>query len=173
MIFLWTKKDLIGSKIIRWGMRSDCSHFAFSFLHYFVCESVAGGVHIDWFSDFCERNTIVHALAPKIPLTTDEELEIIHPVLEEIHGEPYDYEAMAYFAIRSLRNRLFGTPLPYFNKWDNKKAFFCVEAAGAMKKALKELFDIDLSRVNLNITDPHSLYEIMSRSKSLYEIKVG
>ena len=96
--FLWTTSNSIPSRLIRWGLSEDCSHFAIRFGDV-VFQSYNGRVNEDSYWDFKNQVTIVHRIRPRsIPTSA---IASIHKKLRETIGNSkYDFVAIFYWAWR-------------------------------------------------------------------------
>jgi hypothetical protein len=171
MRFLFSTSDKIGAKAIRWGLRSDCSHFAIVFDedaqgHGIVFHSHMGGVSLDWYSNWLKTNRIVHALEflNRPPLALEE--TIYRAIVDRFDGQSYDVGAFSFWAVAVAANRLFGRPLPTKNLWGRSDAALCTGLAVALQgtpiacEALLEVKDFDCIR-------PYDLYMILKTSPVL------
>lgn len=172
MILVWTKNNKVGSRLIRWGTDSDTSHFSIVFADHIVLEAKSPVVGLDWLGSFVKRQQIVHMLAPKIPFTLDEEFEIIEPIINDVIGKPYDYKGLIYLGWRVALKKAFKIPLPAYNKWNNKRQYFCVELSEAAKEVFITYFNVDFENVAFDLLTPSALYNILSQSNELYELDI-
>ena len=174
MIFLWTKSSLPFSKLIRWGLKEDCSHFSIMFFEQYgqksiVIESRLEGVQEIRLSNFLAQHTVVHAL--QAPLTEIEEQVLYLYFLRKIKGKKYDSWAMAYWIYAGIMYRFFGQRLPHKNAWGENELVYCVEIMQEMREYLLEI-DVDLSDFDLEMTSPHGAYKILKESEYLREVYV-
>lgn len=128
MKLIWSRNNKIGSKLIRWGLKSESSHFAVAFQentrHGIVFHSYFGGAQIKWLNSFLRENEIVYSLDVHGTLEMEEEAYV--NIINEYDGRSYDYWAFLYFFWRGLLFRLFGIPLPKRNLFQRGQAFLCV-----------------------------------------------
>ena len=163
MILLWTTSKKIGARIIRWGLGSDCSHFAVMFdedlgERAIVFHSTSRGVGIDWLGSFLKENTIVHSLGPRIPLTLQGEEAIYRKILASNIGVKYDYKALLYWVVWGLMAKMFGTGMPSRNRWQSKKDFLCTEVAPTIIAGM----GLEVPHFDFAMVAPHDLYEYLS-----------
>jgi len=174
MIFIWTKNNLIGSKLIRWGLDEPCSHFAICFFEERgdsapVVESRLGhGAQPSWFGDFCDRNEIVHALqGPSI--SGREESSRFHSVSSQLQGRSYDKYGILYWVYAVSMRKFFGKKLPGKNQWGRNELVYCVEVLETMPIYLKEL-GVDLADFDLEMTSPEMMYNMLIESQQLIDV---
>lgn len=132
--FLFSKNKLIGSYIIRlcsyWvnniGFTFDNtpSHVAILIDDIYVIESVmSDGVRIIPYNKWLERNILISKIE------ADNFKECPKDLMFEMWGKSYDNKGLFYFAICVLKNKLFNTPLPKTNIFEQEDRFFCTEFA--------------------------------------------
>jgi len=160
VILLFTTQKKFGSRLIRWGTDSDCSHFAICFdegeKSGIVFQSqLQSGVTISPWPDFVQHHTIVHALAPVTPV--DEEA-VYQAMVKMFYGKQYDWLAFTYFSLCVLRRKITGAPLPTHNQWGNDRGFLCTEIALALKDK-----GLGLGGKDLGIVYPHDLHTLFDR----------
>lgn len=171
MRFLFSTSKKPVSKLIRWGLGTDCSHFALAFDEGpsgkgIVFHSRLQGVGIDWFSLWSKENKIIHALEFKEKLEPEIEEMIYLSIVERYIGKPYDQGAFAYWSLMVLKKKLVGGGLPSRNLWGSKGSFLCTALAEALREApinCPELVGVK----DLEILSPCSLFKILSTSPSL------
>lgn len=161
MILLFTTQNKIGSRLIRWGTESDCSHFAVCFdigdKSGIVFQSqLQSGVTISPWPDFIKHHKIVHALAPVAPV--DEEA-VYQAMVKMFYGQKYDWMAFTYFSLCVLRRKITGQALPTRNVWGNDRSFLCTEIASALRGK-----GLGLGGVDLGIVYPHDLHRLFDRA---------
>ncbi len=170
MRFYFTSNNLIGSRLIRWGLDDDCSHFAESFFDdtlgdyaIVVQSNMQHGFFLEWKKDFLSKNRVVHCLKPKRDLS-DKEHKIYKKVSSKLHGLEYDFKGICYWFFLGLIYKLgFITKDQMDNKtnrWADRSAVFCSEVLSAHSDFLvKHGFDSSyLKRQNLR---PHKAYELL------------
>ena len=174
MIFFWTKSDKIGSRLIRWGLGEDCSHFAIGFFEDSgdprVLESRAEtGVKDSKLSDFlADGKEIVHA--EQFFDLGDNEKVIYDAMRSELEGARYDKIAVCYWLCVGLRLRLFGAKIPLRNAWGRDELVYCVEIAQVIPGILYEI-GIDVSTFDLEMTSPHGFYDMVKETGALRSIE--
>jgi len=140
MKFLFTKSNLPGSRLIRWGLNTDVSHFAILFMedlgdNAIVIESRLGqGVRPIWLKDFLAHNDVVTAVAHD----TDQEKYLYGKILDKVGGQPYDWKAVTFLSVAVIMKKLFKRPLPKKNLWGAKDMQYCSEVLNAMTSYLKQ-----------------------------------
>lgn len=133
--YLFSKNKLIGSTIIRagtcWvsneGFSFDQvpSHAAVLIDETWVIESVMhGGVRIVPYKQWKEINQEIFKLVPKAAPK-----EHYKDLLFEMWGKKYDKKGILFFAWSILKYKLFNTPMPEINAWEQEDKFFCTEFA--------------------------------------------
>lgn len=132
--YLFSKNKKIGSYLIRFGSylisktkinyKIIPSHVAVLIDDTYVIESVMhGGVRIIPYNKWLEVNIEIHKLDAK---TITE-----HPkdLMFEMWGKKYDFKGILYFTCCIIKNKIFKTPLPEINKWEQENCYFCTEFA--------------------------------------------
>jgi len=163
---LWVTSEKIGSRLVRWGTDSDCSHFAITFDedergHGIVFHSYGSGTQLVWFREFIKNYQIIHALAPKQNLTLFEEERVYRNILDSESGLKYDYPALAWWCWRVILAKCFNTPITHENKYENPRMRLCTGIVPAVLNALQIQFP---KGVDPEITPPHELYHILRDS---------
>ena len=162
MIFLWSTSNRVGSRLIRWGRETDCSHFAIAWdgigkdipqSHWLITESrLSTGVKADWLSVFKKHNKIVHSLRVRVDQKTERDYYCKY--IREMGGRQYDTSAIAFFGMLSLAEKI-GFKEVAKNPWNSGQRVFCTETAKLFDPLFKEN-GIDLGQYSL--LDPHELY---------------
>lgn len=170
MKLLWTTSHKVGAKLIRWGLKTDCSHFAICFDEDanglgFVFHSSFNGAKPIWLHDFIGKNEIIHCLTFRNPPTLEKEEQIWKEVVSEFYGQPYDYPALLFWVVRVILHRLFGMKLPTKNYWGQSGKNLCTAIADGLQKAWPERFRFKVS--DSEMISPHDLYRILSDSQYL------
>lgn len=163
MIFLFTRKNTIFSKLIRFFTGEDISHFVIYFPEYeIVFHSFRKGVEIDWFERFKKNYEIIY----KLILRTDKTKEALFytKIISEYIGKPYDLGALLFNSVIIMAKRWFGYVYER-NLWGSKNAFLCTELIEAVKE-LGIINDIEWPK-NIDILTPKQLYEILKTSKDI------
>lgn len=170
MIFLWSKSNRIGSRVIRWGIGEPSSHFSAMFFEgrgddALVIESrLSTGVRRISFKEWKRHNQIVHAL--KCPPALPDETALYGLIWTRLRGRQYDQWAMAYWVYAGLALRLFRRKLPHKNAWGKNELVYCVEILELMGDYLGSL-GIDLSGVDVEMLSPEGSYKILRDCKAL------
>lgn len=155
MKLLFVKSNKWGSRFIRWGLGSDCSHFAVSFDDMIVFHSVSGGAELEWLGLFKRNYTIVHALKFKAPMPLQDEESIYQGMLAEYSGEGYDFKALLFWLWRGTLLKFFGVPLPPKNQWSVSGYNLCTGLAGGVKWISSWAAE---NNIDLEMVSPHDLY---------------
>lgn len=160
MIFLWSKADKIGSRLIRWGSRSDCSHFSICFSNR-VYESVyPNGFMVVDIEDWYKKHEEVHKIC--IPLTLTEDNNIEGLVFNALKSKDYDNNAIFYWTIRIAMKRFLGIPLPQSNIWGDRNKYYCVEVLNALRGFLLSRYGFTFPK-ELEMISPHESYTLLSK----------
>ena len=160
MKYLFVKSDKIGSKIIRWGLKSQSSHFAVCFdedmgpgcgivFHSYGSK----GTHLLWLSDFLQTYQVVYAVEPFEP--TEE--SVYRAILSQDRGQGYDFKALLWWAWRGFLARFFGIPIPSSNSWQQNGYALCTKLAEGPLK----LSGMDLTGIDFEMISPDALYKKM------------
>lgn len=160
MKLIWTKSNKLLSIFIRWGLNTDCSHFAIVFnspAGGLLFESNLLGTHPKFYKNYKKHVTIVHEIDLNIDIETEN--LIWDKVVDEYDGKPYDYPAFIYFIFRAVLKKLFKIPFPKKNKWGRNDMFICDEL---YEIPYKNKISPDL-KIDLAITPPHEVYEILQK----------
>lgn len=143
---------MILSRLIRWGYKEDCSHFAICFDDFLVFHSNLVGVHMTTLDEFQQSATVVHEI--DIPLTLESEEKIYKDIIPRFNKKKYDFGAFLYLAYRLVLLRLFGKPLPVSNPWGDKDKFICTEMVTVLPSYLTGVTAAD----QIDSMSPHTLY---------------
>lgn len=130
--YLFSKSDLVGSRLISWGTKhlSDeadtPSHIAILINDRWVLESTAKtGVRIISYKTWL---TLVNEIA-KIPSVYEtKDYSEIKKIFKEIKNKKYDYLGVIYLGIYVALNKYFNKKIPNKNKWESDNKYFCCEA---------------------------------------------
>jgi hypothetical protein len=168
MIFIFTTSNKIGSRLIRWGLNSDVSHFAIAETNVydaFVLDStLEENVSVKKLNDFQRSHQIVYAFESNtLDFKTSQSL--FTKVYSELKNKKYDYKGIAWLGLTVLFcKKLFGRPLPKSNQWADTDDFFCSEIANILKKELLLFCNIDLLEYNQMLT-PDILLKMFLRAE--------
>lgn len=166
MEFLFTTTDSWESKLIRWGLGVDCSHFAIRFGDI-VFHSYEGRIREDSYYDFSRQVRIVHTI--KIPLSRSEEvisaITILQIMRTALTGKKYDFTAIYYWAWRGLLKKLTGRPIPRHNLWGKKNKFYCCEIVIPIIPELQKITGLKLNNIDWEMKSPHDMYEIFKQKE--------
>ena len=132
MKLLFVRSQLLGSKLIRWGLRESCSHFAVEFgdLGVVFESKLQGGAQIHKIEEFHRTHETVHTLAFTYPQDTD---AVFQTMMKKFLGDRYDFYAFFFWCKCVLANRLFGTPIPKKNLWAKHGYNMCTELASGIE----------------------------------------
>lgn len=162
--FLWTTTNEWESRLIKWGLNEDCSHFAIRFGDI-VFQSYEGRVREDTWWDFQKGKIIVHKAAPRVVL--DSTSKMLHKKLRDsIGSSAYDFKAILYWGWRGLLKKIFGIPLPLKNRWGTSKNYYCVEIIDPIREELKKEFSIEWD-IESEMLSPHMFFELIKDNKNL------
>jgi len=177
MIFINSTSNNIGSRLIRWGRESESSHFAIGFGDYkdpctlIVHSQLNRGVHPVWLKDFEKNNRIISIL--KIDIEADQMLEAYNALVKEIGGADYDNDAIGFWVLVSLMQKVANIAMPPKNRFGKKDDFYCVEVLWGIRGILRKLgFDIPNDRKFFESMDPQDAYEWLKQSDFVYEVPV-
>ena len=154
----------MGSRLIRWGTGSDCSHFAIGFhnihLNDLVLESTyPEGFRTIPFNKWKVGKKIVHLI--QVPIDPKTEYSLYVRCQQALSGKKYDEEAIAYWTTRIVLNKLLFIPMPDDNLWGKVNKIYCVEVLWAIKDWL-ETQNIKFTK-EIEMTSPHDAFEILKR----------
>lgn len=155
MKLIWTKSDLILSKFIRFGLKTDCSHFALVFnspAGGLMFESNLLGTHPKFFKTALKHMTIVHEIDVLLPVEIENQIWDI--VVDRYDDEPYNFKGFLYFCWRGFLKRFLGIPFPMKGLYDRSNGDLCVE----VYKALTDAGVMPDLNIDLSITSPHDLF---------------
>ncbi len=167
--FLWTTTDEWESRLIKWGLDEDCSHFAIRFGDV-IFQSYEGRVREDTWWDFQKGKTVIHSARPK--MINQAEVIAMHKKLRETIGDKgYDFLAILYWGWRGVLKKFFGIPIPKTNRWGTGKKYYCVEILDPIRKELEKCCDINFEGMDMEMISPHMLFDIVSKSKNIRIIR--
>lgn len=155
MKLVWTKSNLILSVLIRWGLNTDCSHFAIVFESPdggLMFESNLLGTHPKFFKTAQKHMTVVHEI--DMPVSVEVEDHVWDIVVDDYDDRDYNFKAFFYFCWRAFLNKVFKIPFPAQTKWSNPNNELCIQIFKALIDA-GVLPDLGL---DLAIASPHELY---------------
>lgn len=168
MKFLFTTTDHLYSKLIRWGLDEDCSHFAVQLdmpTRSVIMESVIEkGVCSGSVEDFYKSNTVIHSLEYVGDKYVD---SLFYDCVYRHYKERYDTTAIAFWALAAATKKLFGSKQPWYNPWDMENRHYCVEVLDGSELLMSQYLGIDTSLVEWGMTSPHECFEILKKSGKL------
>lgn len=154
---LFTTSDYKFSKLARWALKSDCSHFAISMDRGIVFHSNFYGVHIEPYSVFMQKNKVIHSLTFKLPLRMSREERVYQKLIKLDYGKGYDFGAMLFLGLNLIAKKIFNLPLSKKNLWQDKDLLICTELYSSLLEL--ELDTITFPKVEkLTMTKPHDLF---------------
>lgn len=133
MLLLWTTKPKNPvSKLIRWGLDEEMSHFAMCFFPQYggiVLEQViSGGFTVSWLPHYAKKNKIIYSLRPK-KLSHQDEVKLFIATMEKFSGTKYDFGSFMYFCWRAFLRKFFKKPLPQVSQWGREDDTLCTGLA--------------------------------------------
>ena len=134
--YLFSRRDLIGSKTISWGtehlykaFEKTPSHVAILINNRWVHESTLdSGVRVMSYEKWLEVNEQV----AKIPCEREWDYDIIKTLFRAIKDKKYDWAGIVYLGLWMVPSKLFGCKLPENNILENPDKYFCSEVMGYM-----------------------------------------
>lgn len=154
---LFTTSDYKFSRLARWALKSDCSHFAICFDRRVVFHSNFSGVHIEPIEVFEQKNHIIHKLTPNTLATLTQEDDLWSRLINLNYGKSYDFGAMLFLGLNLIGKRLVNLPLSKNNLWSAKEGFICtelLESLSGLKLGSATFPDMG----NIEMQRPHDLY---------------
>lgn len=162
MKIIFTRSNTPFSWLIRWGFKTDVSHFAIVF------DSPAGGImfesnllgtHPKFYRTAQKHMTVVNAF--DIPVTTAQEDFIWDEVVDKYDGKDYDFPGFFYFVWRGFLLKFFNVPLPRKNVFAKTGMYLCI----ALFEIIEPYTPIGLSQkirdTDLEITPPHVIRDLL------------
>jgi len=174
--FLFTTSSLPFSALTKWGLNTDCSHFAIGFdldqPSGIIFHSDFMGCHIDFYSNFVKKNKVVHRLEFKDRLTLREEENVYQALISGAYKKGYDYGAYLFWAFNILGNKLFNLKISKKNLWQSKDYYLCTEVYSTLA-GLEFSKNVSFPNVdNTSMLKPHDLYEELSCCKFLVDCAI-
>lgn len=175
MIFLFTKSNLPGSKVIRWGLNTDVSHMAVMRSitprdTSIVLESrLLSGVDVTWLRRNLSKNQVVTALIPRY--APEARLNaVFDEMISNVGGEGYDWKGVSFIAAAAIVfMKLLKRELPPENKWADKNDSFCSEVLFGAAEWLESL-NVDLKKYDSQMVTPDRARELLLESGSFVEM---
>lgn len=168
MRFLFTTTEKIGSRLIRWGLDEDCSHFALELTlptRKVIIESTMGvGVHRESVDQFLAENKVIHSLEYIGGEPVD---QLWYDCANRHYGERYDTTAIAFWALAAAGKKFLGMKDPWYNPMDMDNRHYCVEVMDGSELLCSQYLGIDTTNVDWGCTSPHECYEILKKSSFL------
>ena len=174
MKLLFVTSNRPASRLIRWGLKSDCSHFAVCFDEQakgsgIVFHSAFGGATLEWFGTFKQHNHLVHALQFKSPMNLQDEESVYQGMLSTYSGQGYDRWAFGFWFIRAAMRRFFGMALPPKNSWAKAGFNLCTGMAAGIKWIKVWA---DENKIDLEMIAPHDLKDRLVATGYFYDDRV-
>jgi hypothetical protein len=170
---MWTKSQLPGSKLIRWGLDSPTSHFACAFFATkdkgLVVHQRFDGFSIDWLPDWQKYYDIVYSLQPK-EVDKQKEREILYSIMNSFSSTSYDLPGFMYFSWRAFLYKFFNKPIPKINKWGRKQAPLCTGVAEVIEDIMPQWFSQPVK--DFDIVTPEGLFNNMLDSNMFEEATI-
>jgi hypothetical protein len=134
--YLFSRRDLIGSKLISYGTRhlypefkNTPSHVAILVNDRWVHESTLDtGVRVMSYEKWLELNEEV----AKVACPIEWEYEDIKNLFRSIQDKKYDWLGVIYLGLWMIPSKLFNVKIPEHNAWENPNKYFCSEVMGYM-----------------------------------------
>lgn len=154
LLFTTSPKNF--SKLARWALKSDCSHFAVNFDNGIVFHSNFLGAHIEPYQVFAKENFIIHRLRfCDMPLK-DEEM-LYQKLINIEYGKGYDFGAMLFLGLNLISLRFRDDYLFKFNLWNTKDYLICTEILECLSGMEFSQFTFPIID-NIAMKKPHDLY---------------
>lgn len=158
---LFTTSNYKFSKLARWALGSDCSHFAIAMDRGIVFHSNFSGAHIEPYSVFIQKNKVIHRLGFKTALRLSQEEIIYQKLIKLDYGKGYDFGAMFFLGLNLIAKKIFNLPLSKKNLWQDKDLLICTELYTGLLGL--ELGTITFPKIEkLTMTKPHDLFLVLS-----------
>lgn len=170
MKFLFTTTDKLYSRLIRWGLEEDCSHFAIQFdlpTRSVIMESIIEkGVHRCDVEGFLKENKVIHSLEYVGDKYVD---NLFYDCVYRHYNDRYDTTAIMFWALATAAKRTFHVKQPWYNPWDMDNKHYCVEVLDGSELLMAQYLGLDVSNVDWGMTSPHEAYDILRKSAMLIE----
>jgi len=172
MKLLWTAAPKLGSKLIQWGLKSDCSHFAVVFSESeveglksgaaqgIVFHSYGKGTQMEWLESFLSRCEVVHACEWFDGLSEEREVAVFNDLLSAEANRQYDYTGFLWFTWRAILYRALAWRVAGVNRWQRDDARLCTGIAPTVLKSLGVKIDVP----DIEMVPPHRLWELVMRT---------
>lgn len=134
--YLFSRRDLIGSKTIAWGTKhlypefdKTPSHVAILVNNRWVHESTLdSGIRVMSYEKWLEINEEV----AKVPCKAEWDYELIKTLFRAIKDKKYDYLGIIYLGLWMVPSKLFHITIPNNNVLGDSDRYFCSEVVGYM-----------------------------------------
>lgn len=164
---------MLGSKLIRWGLKTDMAHFAIAFNdvcgdHSIIVEStMLKGVHPTWRRIFLKTHTIVKAIHVDIP--PELEVALYDQIVSVIGGRKYDVKGVLFLAVMALwYKKILNKEIRGKNIWASQGDIYCSEVMHAISDFLIE-HGVDLERYPKQMLTPDRAYEIIPKDGKVFK----
>lgn len=171
MMLLWTSSPLPASKVIRWGLDSNSSHFSTAYFDQggkgIVVHQEFKGFEIDWMPDFLNKRKVVNCLYPK---KTDLDLEeqIMTAIMDKYSDTLYDHPAFIYFSWRVLLKKALGLPIPSSNAFSSDRLPLCTGHAEVIESIKPDWFSEPVK--DFDMISPQALFNLMLDSGKFHDL---
>lgn len=180
MIFIFSTSNKPSSRLIRWGLNSEVSHFAIAEANicdaYVIDSTFKTGVELTQLHNFRYDSKIVYMFEIKT-IDNKKSHELFNRLYQSLKNKNYDRKAIAFLSIVILFCRkLFRRELPIENKWADKNDYYCTEVALEIKDELKLYGDIELKESQMLTPDillKKFKDQIRLGNKNIIELKFG
>lgn len=171
MKFHFTTTGYIYSRLIRWGLGEDCSHFAIEFDKIegkpVVVESIVEkGVRECSSKKFLKENKVVHSLE----YIGEHSIDSMFYDCVNMHAkESYDVSAILYWALAAIAKKSVGLEKPKENPWGSDRSKYCVEILDGCEILIKQYLGVNVSKIDWEMVSPMEAYKILRKSDKLRE----
>lgn len=170
---LFTTSDYKFSKLARWGLNTDCSHFAVGFdlnrASGIVFHSDFKGVRVQFYDDFKRHNRVIHRLEFTQSLSLLQEESIYSAIVYNKLSKSYDYGAFMFWAINIIGHKAFNLQICKNNLWESKDSYLCTELYSGLS-GLKIGQSVTFPEVPGSMISPHDLFRCLSSQPFLSNI---
>lgn len=171
MLLLWTTKPKNPiSKLIRWGLDEEMSHFAMCFFPQYggvvVEQVIAGGFTVSWLPHYVKKNKVTHCLQPKT-LSHEDEVKLFIATMTRFSGTKYDFGSFVYFGWRAFLRKFFKKPLPDVSQWGRKRDTLCTGLAAIVQTLFPDWLSTKVD--DFEVVTPGRLLHYMRESNKFIE----
>lgn len=119
------KSKTVAGHLICWGLREPISHFALEFNGAVILHSNFFGVHAESRASLFKISNVI--CSKEIPLTFQEESELLCSIMSKYYGAKYDWKWFFSLVKHAFLSRFFGRPIPSEIKSKSRDKFLCTE----------------------------------------------